>query len=431
VNRVTIIFTFIFVLGFSSPSLAQSEGLFEQASVAFSKGRYQAAADLFLLLGESDDSAEVRYNLAICYFKLEQWSLAQKTFYKLNQLDPTEDLISYNLAITEKKLGKYEVAREYFKTLSLSSADPDIAQLSSRQLSLLPDKAVYQGQSQSGWSAGVKTEFGRYDNLLTPSLEKNTGISDSLIESRAYFTWQSNRYTTNRWTVSGLLYKSNYHETKDYNADYAKLGIRKYTQWAEGYFYLGLDIDASELEGEGYLQNIAAEAGVVQGFGGGNYWGVKVRQREVDSLSREYEPFVGTNQLLKFNVLQRFGDSVTWDLHYQYSRDNREDSSNILSFRSFSPVRHSVGSALTYHLSDWRFVWGLEYRDSDYQKDNQYFGVGILREDERTKTKLAANWQVSEAWSLSAEYSYMDNDSSIDTYNYHQELIKLGVSWDM
>jgi len=429
VNRVT--FVFICALGLSLSSIAQSKGLFEEAGEAFSEGRYQQAADLFLSLSKTDGSAEVHYNLAICYFKLEQWGLAQKTFFSLNQLDPTEDLVTYNLAITEKKLGRIEIAREHFQTLSLSSEDPDIAQLSSRQLALLPNVRNGQGKSKSNWSAGVKTEFGSYDNLLTPSLEKNTGISDSLIESRAYFTWQSNRYTSNRWTVSGLLYKSNYHETKEYNADYAKLGVRKYTQWSEGYIYVGLDVDASELEGKGYLQNIAAEAGVVQGFGDGNYWGMKIRQREVDSLSGEYEPFVGSNQLLKLNVLQRLGDRLTWDMHYQYSRDNREDSSNILSFRSFSPVRHSVGSALTYQLSEWRFVWGLEYRDSDYQKENQYFGKAILREDERLKTTLSANWHVSEDWSLNVEYNYMDNDSSIDTYNYHQELVKLGVSWDM
>lgn len=426
-----VIIVFVFALGLSLTSIAQSKGLFEQASEAFSEGHYQHAADFFLSLSKTDDSAEVRYNLAICYFKLEQWDLAQKTFLSLYQLDPAEDLVTYNLAITEKKLGRIEIAREHFETLSLSSEDPDIAQLSSRQLALLSDKTNYRGRSQSDWSAGVKTEFGSYDNLLTPSLEKNTGISDSLIESRAYFTWQSNRHTTNRWTVSGLLYKSNYHETKEYNADYAKLGIRKYTQWSEGYIYVGLDIDASELEGKGYLQNVAVETGVVQGFGNGNYWGMKFRQREIDSLSREYEPFVGTSKLLKVNVLQRLGDRLTWNLHYQYSRDDREDSSNILSFRSFSPVRQSVGSALTYQFPEWQFVWGLEYRDSDYQKENQYFGKNILRKDKRLKTSLIANWKISKDWELSAEYNYMDNDSSIDTYNYHQELVKLGISWDM
>ena len=428
-NRVTIIF--LCALGLSLSSIVKSKDLFEQASEAFSNGHYQQAADFFVVLSETDASSEVRYNLAICYFKLEQWDLAQNLFYQLNQLDPEEDLVTYNLAITEKKLGKVKVARELFHTLSLSASDPDIAQLSLRQYERLANEKKRHRRSQSDWSVGVKTEFGSYDNLLTPSLEKNTGISDSLIESRAYFTWQSDRYSTNRWTVSGLLYKSNYHETKEYNADYAKLGVRKYTPWSEGYVYAGLDIDASELEGAGYLQNVAVEAGIVQRFGESNYWGLKIRQREIDSLSSEYEPFMGTSQLLKLNMRQRLGDRVNWDLYYQYSRDNRQDSSSLLSFRSFSPVRHSVGSALIYQLPLWRFALDLEYRDSDYQKENQYFGKGILREDERLKTRLSANWQVSEDWALSAEYNYMDNDSSIDTYNYHQELVKLGISWDM
>jgi len=428
---IRVIVVFICAVGLSLSSIAHSKGLFEQASEAFSEGRYQNAADFFLSLSQTDESAEIRYNLAICYFKLEQWGLAQKIFFDLNELDPEEDLVRYNLAITEKKLGRVELARSHFKALSLSSTDSDIAQLSSRQLALLPNKKNRRGQSQGGWSAGVKTEFGRYDNLLTPSLEKNTGISDSLIESRAYFTWQSKRYSADRWTVSGLLYKSNYRKTKEYNADYAKLGVRKYTPWSDGYVYLGLDLDASELEGEGYLQNVAVEAGIVQSFGGSSYWGVKVRQREVDSLSSEYEPFKGRNQLLKFNVRQRLGDRTSWNVYYQYTLNDREDSSNFLSYRSFSPTRHSVGSALIYQLPEWQFSFNLEYRDSDYQKENQYFGRAILREDKRLKTNLSASWHLSEDWSLSAEYNYMDNDSSIDTYNYHQELIKLGVSWDM
>jgi hypothetical protein len=298
-------------------------------------------------------------------------------------------------------------------------------------LNLLPSQKQRQTQTQDDWSLGVKTEVGSYDNLLTPSSENNTGIGDSLIESRAYFTWQSNRYTTDRWTVSGLLYKSNYHETKEYNADYAKLGVRKYTPWSDGYVYLGLDVDASELENEGYLQNIALETGMVQRFGESNYWGGKIRHREVDSLSSEYEPFKGTNQQLTLNMRQVLSDRVSWDLRYQYSQDNREDSGNALNFRSFSPVRHSVGTAFIYQLSDWKILADFEYRDSDYEQENRYFGNAILREDERLKSKLSATWQMSEDWALSATYSYMDNDSSIDTYNYHQELVKLGISWDM
>ncbi len=428
-NRATVILLCAF--GFSLSPFVQAKDLFEQASEAFVEGRYQQAADFFSALAETDSSAEVRYNLAICYFKLEQWEQARASFQALNQIDPEEDLVTYNLAITEKKLGNIEVARAHFEALSQSETDASIAQLASRQLIQLSKRSNRLRHKQSDWSVGLKTEFGRYDNLLTPSLEKNTGLGDNLLESRAYFTWQSNRYTTDRWTISGLLYKSNYQETQEYNADYAKLGIRKYTQWADGYVYLGLDVDSSELEGEGYLQNVALEGGMVQRFGDNHYWGAKLRHREVDSLSAEYEPFMGTNHLLKFNLRQGLSEHLSWDLHYQYSQDNREDSSSFLNFRSFSPVRQSVGSALIVQWPAWRLVLDLEYRDSDYQKDNQYFGQPILRKDERLKTKFSLNWQASEAWALSAEYSYIDNESSVDIYNYHQQLLKLGIAWEM
>jgi tetratricopeptide (TPR) repeat protein len=411
--------------------MAQSLDPFEQASEAFSQGDYQQAAAIFSSLVETDSSAEVRYNLAICYFKLEQWGLAQQAFYELNQIDPEEDLVTYNLAITEKKLGNVDVARRHFQSLSVTARDSSIAQLASRQLLQLPKGSPGRRQSQSHWSAGVKTEAGSYDNLLSPSLEKNTGINDSLIESRAYFTWQSNQYTSDRWTLSGLLYKSQYNETKEYDADFVRLGLRKYTPWSKGYVYLGLDLDSSELDGEGYLQNTALEAGFIQRFGERNYWGAKFRHREVDSLSSEYEPFMGQNQILKINMRQRLSDALSLDVHYQYSQDNRDDSEGLRNFRSFSPVRHSVGSSLNYQLSEWRFGLNLEYRDSDYQQENRYTNREILRKDERLKTKMSVNWQLAQDWALSAEYHYMDNDSSIDTYNYHQQLLKLGVSWDM
>lgn len=241
INTAILTCLFVSLISFN----ASANNLFERANKAFIDGDYQQAADHFLALSNTDSSSEVYYNLAICYFKLKQWQQAKDLFSTLSAMYPNDSLIRYNLAITEKRTGQVAVAKQHFVVLSKQSDDNDIAKLASRQLKHLVSTRNNGEKSLNNWTFGSKVQFGSYDNLLTPSKELNTGVSDSVLESQAYFRWQDKQYGNNRWSVRGFIYQSDYKKTEAYNARFAKLGLRKYSPLGEGYWYMGGGIDTS------------------------------------------------------------------------------------------------------------------------------------------------------------------------------------------
>ncbi|GAA6153811.1 hypothetical protein NBRC116587_32330 [Pseudoteredinibacter isoporae] len=405
------------------------------ATQAFSEGNYQKAAESFLALTQTDDSSEVRYNLAICYFKLEQWREAQKLLLDLVREHPEDDLISYNLAITEKKLGNTISAKKRFASLSLKSLDEEILQLSRRQLKNLPqtDNQFLGNEGSGKWSIGAKAQMGSYDNLLTPSREENSGISDSIFETQLYFRWQDNEHSNDRWLVTAFVYQSEYEKTKDYNARFAKIDVRKYFPITNGYIHTGVAIDSSQLDHSGYLQNVSADIGAIKRLGQSSYWSANYHYRDISSLGDEYNVFDGNLQKLKLALGRHPSATWDWELNYQVIDENRQDSNQApFFFRSYSPIRHSIGGRVRLYLGNFELGLNLDYRDSNYRKENSDFGiVNTLRKDNNIKARLKLEWSLSPQWSATAEYGYTDNDSTISTYIYDQQVIKVGLSWQL
>lgn len=427
-------YVFVFLLCFSPAILAAD--LFSEASDAFASGDFENAAKYFSLLAEEDDSAEVLYNLAICYFKLERWNDAKSLFLQLQQEDSSEDLVNYNLAITEKKLGNQQAARKEFETIIRYSEDSSMIDLARRQILRLSGSTKASDSSNSSvaknWTLGVKTEAGYYDNLLTPTQEEDTGISDSLLESQAYFRWQSNEDSSNRWTVDGTAYNSRFRKTHRYDTELAKLSVRKYNKWLQGYWSAGVSYDTSQLDDEGFLQNVSADLVLMQRHKRLGYWGLSYRYKDIEGLSQLYEPFTGRNQEFKAIWGGRLSSQQNWELRYQYEDNQRQDSQALLNYRSFSPIRQGVSFTWNYQMAQWRLNLLSEYRDSQFQDDNVYAnGISIKRSDQRFKTSLQAIWQIDDRLKFNAGYHFTDNQSNIAFFDYHQQLAKLGLSWEL
>lgn len=163
------------------------------------------------------------------------------------------------------------------------------------------------------------------------------------------------------------------------------------------------------------------------------HWGASYQFRDITSLSADFDPFNGNTQEFKLSVGQQLSPNMDWQIFYRFNLENREDSNqNEFYFRSYSPQRHGVGGHWRYHYGDLNLSIHLDYRDSDYRKENINFGFQrTLREDKSTKARIKLDWDISPAWVLAAEYGYTDNRSTINTYVYDQQVFKLGVAWEI
>jgi len=169
-----------------------------------------------------------------------------------------------------------------------------------------------------------------------------------LLESQAYFRWQSNGNNISRWLVDGILYNSQYDKTTRYDAVFAKLGVRKYADFLNGYWFAGAYIDASQLDDSGYLQNVSGEMGLVQRYGRLGHWGIAYRYRDIESLNSLYDPNTGHGEQIKLTIGSHINSYHSWELNYRYEHDQRQDSKTLFSYRSFSPDRQSLLATWLY-----------------------------------------------------------------------------------
>lgn len=453
INKFFLFFILVFGFcnqGIAAPQNPQPQTLlsaleidrtFERASLAFETGDFNTAANHFRALMETEFAVEARYNLAICLFKLKQWSKAQELFLLLQGEQPEEELITYNLAITEKKLGRTSLAVANFRLLAQYANDDSIKELSRRQLKVLgattDDFKKTSSQSAPSTSSlvlGAKIDIGAYDKLLSPEDETDTGIRDQLSESRGYFKWQQHN-NGNRLVINGLLYHSQYQKTQQYNANLGQLASKFYLSDDKGFWLAGLKVNRSELDGHGYLQNSSLELGRIQAMGSNSQISFAIRHQDIRSLNEQFNPFDGDKQQLQLSYKYRLETSTQWThsagLSLLAETNARQDQETSNEFRSYSPKRHELSVTWLAQRQNWRIAVDASYRNSDYQQPNIYGRqLHIKRHDQRSRMSLGSYWKPSPSWTIGAQVQHLNNQSNIGSYDYQQTLLKLSIGWE-
>ncbi|HEX5284941.1 MAG TPA: tetratricopeptide repeat-containing serine protease family protein [Bryocella sp.] len=84
----------------------------EQAAIAASDGKY----------------ADNHFKLGYCYFELENWAMAETSFRKAIQIDPSNATAMYDLGLSVQRQGFTADARHWFLEASKLKADPETRQ---------------------------------------------------------------------------------------------------------------------------------------------------------------------------------------------------------------------------------------------------------------------------------------------------------------
>ena len=106
------------------------------------------------------------------------------------------------------------------------------------------------------------------------------------------------------------------------------------------------------------------------------------------------------------------------------------DLDTSTTFISYSPTRQSLRLSGEVPLAPaWTFGGDLRYRNSRYNDDNLYSdGSSIRREDNQLQAGFKLRYELASDWEAQFEYSYTNNDSSIDDYDFDRNLYLLGIS---
>ncbi|NIB38565.1 tetratricopeptide repeat protein [Pseudomaricurvus alkylphenolicus] len=415
----------------------QEASAFSRAEQLFQQGDYARALDLYLQEEQVDRyDASLLYNIAVCYYRLKRWDEANARFLQLVQKQPDNDLIRYNLAVTEKKLGNRERAKALFFHIAQLSEQKELSLLAQRQYDRLnpgsgtPRRKNSAASSDDDWLLAASVTYGSDDNVVDPTNTERTDEEDRFSEALLAASWYSNSDDRNdSWVLEGTGYFSRYDEVDDYDVNLLQAGVTRHLPTDYGSWYLGTRGETSQLGGDDYLRTLSLHGGTGSRLSSGRHWALRYRLQSISSLASDYDYLQGSTQRLEVTYGGAFHNAGRWKLRYRFDNDNRDDLQAEDLFYSYSASRHSFKAQWSMNW-DWvDLSTGIEYRFSDYHDDHVINGLSQHREDNRLRLNVRAEWLLSPQWSLTTDYSFTDNDSSIEQYDYNRNILMFGAGF--
>jgi tetratricopeptide (TPR) repeat protein len=113
---VTLILLFCSTVG--ADEVADLSVTTAEAQRLYQEQEFQAAADIYAqLLTTGNVSAELHYNLANCYFRLEKFGPSRLNFEKAHRLSPQDQDIRHNISFLENQLLKESLHERHLSSI--------------------------------------------------------------------------------------------------------------------------------------------------------------------------------------------------------------------------------------------------------------------------------------------------------------------------
>lgn len=402
---------------------------FDAGVVAFGAGELTAARGHFeKARAEGLNTPSLLYNLGVVYFRLGQQDSAEAVFLEL--LDtPHAPLARYNLGLVMQEKGKEEAAREWFGRAAGPDSPKKVRALALRQLDESPPER-FGNVSGSGY---LLASGGYDDNIAGTPDDASSNQAGSFADLLAVGNLRIGR---EGFGLEGVAYTRQYPGHSEFDNSYLSTGA----SWLE-------DVGAGELTSTLSLA--------------GSWFGGDVLEREV-RLETVYRPdqclFAslitgiacsadGSVSIIRggpdFSAydgeMVRLGGSASkssgsWLFRgrYQLEVNDRKDLTTQEQFFSVSPLRNLVSAEARYYVSGRLSVGARgDLRHSRYQDDYRLVSDGEVvserRTDNRLRGVLLAEYRLAGPWLMLAEWSMLDNRSTIDRYDYSRREMMVGV----
>lgn len=424
---------FIGLMVFAGVSMAKEpvrDPRFEAGVEAFNEGKLaEARAHFERARAGGLNTPSLLYNLGVVYFHLEQYKSAEAVFLEL--LDtPHAPLARYNLGLVTRELGQDLESRQWFEQAAGSDSPDKVQALAHRQLDGAAVKSPFDDVRGNGYLSAA----GGYDDNIagTPddaSSNQAGGFADLLAAGNVHVG-------TGAVGLHGVAYTRQYPSNPAFDNSYLSTGVSWLSGVGPGELTSTLSIAGSWFGGDALEREVRVDAvyrpdqcafspmlsgiecsasGSISTIKGGN----------------GYSAYDGEMLRLGASAEKSLGD---WVLNgqYRFEVNDREDLTTQQEFFSVSPLRNLVSAEARYYLSR-RFSLGgrADVRYSRYKDDHRLVsGANVVAErrtDNRLRGILLAEYSLTRQWLLLAEWSTLNNRSTIERYDYSRREVMVGI----
>lgn len=418
---------------------------YESASQAFADGDYAAALAQFEQLQRQFQSAEtvedlaryhiVQYNLAVCYFKLGQYDSAYTLFKDLVDDSDLGWWATYNRAVIDQLQSRYTAAEAGLWAVIANTDDDALLDLATLQYQKLIAKQRSDVEQQnfsapSQWSGALSLAYGYDDNVVDLARLNTSEVDDTFGELLVDVGWQSNGDNGPDWQWDTFAYTTQFNEVDD--ADYVVVNSSLAKNFYHNHWQMGgrIGIERSQAGGEDYLSaNSLRLYAVNTNPARSERWRMAYQYQDIAALSTAFEQLEGTIHELELGYERDLSEQLRWSLRYDLAIEDRVGIRTATSFASLSPTRNRVDMRWLWQRHNWLHILSLGYRHSRYGEHNLLTPrIAIRRADEQFNLLLRTEYFATSDWSLFAEWTYVNNDSTVTTYDYDESIVSLGVS---
>lgn len=420
----------------AAASLDSARSMMKEGVAAFSEGDTTRARSLLeQALAQGLDSHPLRYNLGVLYYHLELYGLAREQFQKL--VDTRHrGLALYNLGLIAQAEKNHLQARDYFGQVARQAEQEKLRRLARLQLEGQDTTVIFPRP----WSGFLSLGMGYEHNLALLPDSAATDVSDTfndllLVATGPVWELGSRESRADSINLSGSAFRRHYHSEADYSNDAAQVGVSWVSRGGADTYQLGLQqswfrVGGESREAHSTLEVRYREAGCLAIDTG--RCSLRANVSWV-SPSEDFAAYEGARYLLQGGYRYRWGE---WRGHsrVRLELNDRQDLRQGEQFVSVSPRRQELEAGAEY-LGFWPLSIGatVGLRYSDYPDAYELVaGPGLesgRRVDRRYSLSFTADYSLSANWLVSADVSYLANESSLDQYTYNNQVIQFSLDY--
>jgi tetratricopeptide (TPR) repeat protein len=434
-----------FMLGFSPLVFSQSASdYFKRGVKVAESGDFREALVQYQKAKEAGlDTAALKYNFAVVYYKLGQLEEAKKNFTELAKYPRFRRIAYFNLGLVANKQKDKSSAVRWFRRAYYSRArdgvpgvkadanDKKIKELAAEALKRMGEPLRKRTRTDKSWKGYVSASMVSDSNVtrVNEDLVGVTSQSDTSASLSAYGA----KWLTGRESGGVRLFLSTYQQRYStqtfYNYSRLSFGLARYDRLGSWRLRYGGTWDETYYGGNKYQNLLSADIRGRKSLSKNNQLRLRYKATQINSKNPVYDYLEGWRQ--QFRVGYRIKSGVDrYRIYYQLELNDRQDfvgTSPI--FTSYSPTRHTLRATGWWKFPGaWVARLGGRYRTSQYNEDNILAGnIRERREDVQTRVSARLTKKLGKKWQFEIEYTAINNESSIDSESYSRSQLGLGV----
>ncbi len=419
----------------ATPSYAsQSEAVQQIMELLNQQSPDQAFALAIANQAELEGDPDFDYAFAVAAKQSGNLDQAVFAFERVLQLQPNAYDARFGLALSYYELGNLDAAKQELSVLQRAlGTNSELSDAISTYLTTIDKQQKRREQhwvrhirfglgSDSNPNNGVEDEFitipalGRI-SLFDESLENQSLYGD--LQAQAAYVQPIDQHSS--WQLGASILHAEYEDELALN--------RTFLTTNAGYKTRLNNIDVS---GSVFYRPLWLDGDTLL-----DYYGVMlgaskpIEQRLIAGLSvvissEDYDEFLGfdRDQLLANAWLQKVTENGLHRLEFQFGQEQASDNQAFLD-RDLWGIGYQWRQRID---SNWEYSLSLDYLDSEYQGVHPLFAQ--TREDSFFSSDIELVYAMSEQWALISRFTYLQNDSEIDIYEYQRVKFWLGASYE-